>query len=187
MVFTRFQQLEGQHICHEICLMLWQQNDLWKVTISTRETCVHISDVYYRVVNNREQYVSCLLHLKFGQFECKRKKFRFWNNLEILITQLRIINQILPHYFIYMYTQFYPLSLFFFQIGCCTYSWKADMPVYKSINERTIKIGVVMPPWQTQTMIVVHLHPEIPLTTGRDFVSLLHNHAPRIHWYYINK
>lgn len=66
-------------------------------------------------------------------------------------------------------------------IGCCTSSWKADMPVYKSINERTIKIGVVMPPWQTQTMIVVHLHPEIPLTTGRDFVSLLHNHAPRIH------
>lgn len=66
-------------------------------------------------------------------------------------------------------------------IGCCGASWKAEKPVNKSINERTIKIGVVLPPWQTQTLLVVHLHPEIPLTTGRDFVSLLHNHAPHIH------
>ncbi|CAG2240840.1 unnamed protein product [Mytilus edulis] len=66
-------------------------------------------------------------------------------------------------------------------IPCCMTTWKADVPVYKTINNRTIKIGVVMPPWLTQTLIVVHLHPDIPLTTGRDFVSLLHNHAPRIH------
>lgn len=66
-------------------------------------------------------------------------------------------------------------------IPCCMTTWKGDIPVYKTINNRTIKIGVVMPPWLTQTLIVVHLHPDIPLTTGRDFVSLLHNHAPRIH------
>ncbi|KAJ8309359.1 hypothetical protein KUTeg_014233 [Tegillarca granosa] len=62
----------------------------------------------------------------------------------------------------------------------CSDSWKASHPLPIPLNRRTVTLGASMPPWQTQTSIVVHLHPEMPLTAARDFVSQLQQHAPTI-------
>ncbi|XP_041352832.1 uncharacterized protein LOC121371191 [Gigantopelta aegis] len=66
-------------------------------------------------------------------------------------------------------------------VGRCSRTWGATPPRMTTFNRRTIRLGVSMPPWATKTIMVVHLDPEMSLTTARDLVSQLQYHAPHLH------
>lgn len=70
----------------------------------------------------------------------------------------------------------------FFQIGRCGRTWKSSPPMTVSIHKKTIRLGIRLPPWQTPCIVVIHLHPELALTTARDFISQLQSHAPHMNW-----
>ncbi|KAL5008118.1 hypothetical protein ScPMuIL_013699 [Solemya velum] len=65
-------------------------------------------------------------------------------------------------------------------IGRCSRTWKSSPPMPVSINKKTIRLGIRLPPWQTPCTLVIHLHPELALTTARDFISQLQANAPHM-------
>ncbi|OWF37089.1 uncharacterized protein LOC110440591 isoform X2 [Mizuhopecten yessoensis] len=66
-------------------------------------------------------------------------------------------------------------------IARCSTTWRSSRPMPVPVNTRTIRMGISMPPWHTETNVVVYIHPEMPLTAARDFVAQIHHHAPLLH------
>lgn len=66
-------------------------------------------------------------------------------------------------------------------IDRCSTTWRSSRPMPVPVNTRTIRMGISMPPWHTETNVVVYIHPEMPLTAARDFVAQIHHHAPLLH------
>ncbi|XP_060071954.1 uncharacterized protein LOC132551824 isoform X1 [Ylistrum balloti] len=67
------------------------------------------------------------------------------------------------------------------QIDRCSTTWRSSRPMPVPVNIRTIRMGISMPPWHTETNVIVYIHPEMPLTAARDFVAQIHHHAPLLH------
>ncbi|XP_013062684.2 uncharacterized protein LOC106051995 [Biomphalaria glabrata] len=59
--------------------------------------------------------------------------------------------------------------------------WVSTPPMTRSINNRVLRVGVSMPPWQTRMFLDIHLDPSMSLTVARDFISQLHAFAPHMH------
>ncbi|KAK3580383.1 hypothetical protein CHS0354_001501 [Potamilus streckersoni] len=67
--------------------------------------------------------------------------------------------------------------------GKCGHTWKATTAMPVVVNRRMIRLGVYLPPWRTPTIMIVHLHPSLALTTARDFVAQLQNHVPQMQYH----
>lgn len=68
-----------------------------------------------------------------------------------------------------------------FGIACCSRSWHSEPPMTRSFNERIVRMGVALPPWERRSILVLHLDPGQSLTMARDFVVQLHQHSPNMH------
>lgn len=62
----------------------------------------------------------------------------------------------------------------------CNESWGNSRPRIVPLSRRTITLGVHMPPWGTQTVVVIHLLPEMSVVVARDLVASLQTHAPAL-------
>lgn len=69
-------------------------------------------------------------------------------------------------------------------VGRCGYTWDATPPLPVNIVQRVIRLGVYLPPWRTPSIMLVHLHPKMSLTSARDFVTKLQNHVPQMQYHH---
>lgn len=62
----------------------------------------------------------------------------------------------------------------------CNESWENSRPRTVPISRRTITLGVNMPPWGAQTVVMIHLLPEMSVVVAHDLVASLQTHAPAL-------
>eukprot|EP00698_Gefionella_okellyi_P023454 TRINITY_DN8024_c0_g1_i2.p1 TRINITY_DN8024_c0_g1~~TRINITY_DN8024_c0_g1_i2.p1 ORF type:complete len:116 (-),score=14.40 TRINITY_DN8024_c0_g1_i2:92-439(-) len=64
---------------------------------------------------------------------------------------------------------------------CCLKKWIGWGSVERTAkNIRKIKLGVLMPPWEEKTMIVIEVHPDAPLQLIQTFIADLQNASPKL-------
>jgi len=66
---------------------------------------------------------------------------------------------------------------------CCPNSkllkqWRAQPTIHSQVQEMTVTIGVLMPPWERKMFASIHIDPNVPLNVTRDFVALLQKNSP---------
>ena len=56
--------------------------------------------------------------------------------------------------------------------------WRPQEIVRSQVQEMTVIIGVLMPPWEQRMFVHIHIDPNVPLPVTRDFVALLQKNSP---------
>ena len=59
--------------------------------------------------------------------------------------------------------------------------WSKMPMVYNEFNETSLKLGVLMPPWQHRSFITLHVPSNVPIHYLRDFISKLQSQAKNLH------
>eukprot|EP00794_Sanderia_malayensis_P012267 gene12267-13532_t len=62
----------------------------------------------------------------------------------------------------------------------CTKGWNSKPMVYSEFNETTLKFGVLMPPWQHKTTLILHIEEIVPLAYLKGFTASLQSLVHRI-------
>eukprot|EP00112_Aurelia_sp_Birch-Aquarium-sp1_P004343 Seg149.11 transcript_id=Seg149.11/GoldUCD/mRNA.D3Y31 product="hypothetical protein" protein_id=Seg149.11/GoldUCD/D3Y31 len=67
--------------------------------------------------------------------------------------------------------------------GCCSLlkGWNKMPMAYSEFNETSLKLGVLMPPWQHKSFITLHVPSNVPIHYLRDFISKLQSQAKHLH------
>ena len=64
------------------------------------------------------------------------------------------------------------------QSPSCLKSWLHDQPFTSTLNFRQLTFGTLLPPWNHQGIVTIHLHPTFSLKIVMDFIAELQKYAP---------
>ena len=69
----------------------------------------------------------------------------------------------------------------YIKMDSCLKDWAGSAaPMAVATNERTLTMGVTMPPWGQRYMVQLHLNSGMPLTLVKDYIVALSRFAPNM-------